>query len=489
MATGSSFLASLRTGVRAALVLGAATALVSCGGGSGNGGGPPQVRAINLVYGGSTAYDVTIAGASAGTDLSFGQATSLTTVATGAVSVVFEPTGTTTAASTTTLTASDDYDYTVLGLAGASSTTSTSTSAGLSPIVVSQNNAAPPSGEVNVVLVQADPNQGALDVFISGPSSTLPSSPTVSALTYNGSGSTPNSAQLQFAGGDYEIRATAAGDTTRKIVFDSGTVTLAAGTSVMLIVVPTSGSAATFALLAAPLSGSVYSIADQRVQLRSGNFTPSTGSVDFFLDPTGTANSSTTLLASAQAFGSLGQYATVYPGSYHASIATTGALTEIVGADLALAAGTSVSLYATGVQGDVSPYLLRLLAVTDDLTAPPTGQAKLRAVQLAPDLVTGTGNGYDLVALTSTGTIAQRIAVNLTYPAASAYVTLPPGTYALAVVATGADAPLLPNSTGVSLSLSAGDVYTAVVYGCQSPGAGVCAGGTTAVSIVTQQDP
>jgi hypothetical protein len=146
-----------------------------------------------------------------------------------------------------------------------------------------------------------------------------------------------------------------------------------------------------------------------------------------------------------------------------------------------------VSVFSTGVASQAAPRNLKLIAVRDDLHAPPTGMAKLRLVFTAPDLSTSV----DLVTLVTVGgvlRIGQRPIVNLPYAGASPYATLAPGAYTLAVVPTGADTPVLPVSTGTAVTLTAGTVNSLVFTGCQTPGSGVCAGVATPLQLVPLSD-
>ena len=74
--------------------------------------------------------------------------------------------------------------------------------------------------------------------------------------------------------------------------------------------------------------------------------------------------------------------------------------------------------------------------------------------------------------LPSGGVIDQRFVTNLAYANSTATsLTLPSGTYTLAVVLTGAPTALLPTTAGVSVTLAASDVKTVVAAGALSPSA------------------
>ena len=332
-----------------------------------------------------------------------------------------------------------------------------------------------------------------MDIFVTAPTAVLPTTPSQSALAYAGNASSISPVPLNLASGNYRIRAIASGDTTRAIAFDSGTVTLSSGASTLLAIVPVTGSAAAFNLLSIGADGTLLTIADQRVQVRIGNFAPGNGSVDAYFDANGAGNGVTAPFATVVAEGLATPYQDLLPGAVHASFTVTGQSTELIGSDVALAAGTTVSVYAAGVANQAAPSNLRLVTVRDDLRAPPVGMAKLRLLNLAPDVaVAGVQGNVDLVTLAvsgTTATILNRPIVNLAYPGASTYVDLAPGSYTFALVPAGLSAPLLPTATtGVVVNLNSATITTLVINGCEFPGTGICASVTTPLQLLTITD-
>lgn len=462
-----------------------AAVLAGCGGGGGGSSGPPAIQVINAVgasgASGGADYDVLFGATSVGTKLGYGQTTGLIGQAAGSTKIVVEPTGTTTSAVTTSLSTANGYDYSVLVIGGAGG----GGSSGVATVIVTSSNAAPQAGQAKLAIVHAASGGPALDLYLTAPAAALASGPTVSALTFGGSGTTPSTAALQVAGGAYQLRATAPGDTTRAIKFDSGPITLQANTNLLIAVVPATGSAAALALLVVPTTGTPYQIRDQRVILRAGNLAPADGPLDAYATLSGTTPLTGTLLAQNLSLGGIGSYAIYAPGAYRASLTLTGQNVEQVGANVTLAPGSSTSLYGVGLVGGSGATALKVVPIPDDLSAPPDGQAKVRLLQMAPDL-----GAVDLVSLDANGAIVRRLAVDLAYPAASAsYATIVPGTYRLAAVASGMDAPLLPSATGVTLTATAGGIYSVFVDGCNVPGSAACAGAATplGLAVVTDQ--
>ncbi len=456
-------------------------ALGGCTGGGNASGTAPLVRAVNAVYGAPTSYDIVVDAATTPTasKLAYGQASAFAAVATGSASVAFEPSGTTTAAVTANFSAAAGTNYSVLAVQG---------STALTTVTVAHNAAVVAAGRSQLTFVHAAPGTGALDLYVTTPTAALPTAATQTALAYAGDGASIGPLPQVVTAGDYRIRAVASGDTTRTVVFDSGPVTLMAGADALLAVVPVSGSAATFTLLSLAADGTVLTIGDQRVQVRVGNFAPATGGIDAYFDQNGAGNGATAPFATSVAQGTASAYQALLPQAYHVSFTSSGITNELVGKDLAFAAGTTFSVFSVGINGLAPPDNLQLLAVADDLRAPPSGMAKLRLIQLSPDIATSV----DLVSIDTSGTtpvILSRLIVNLAYTGASTYVDVMPGSLTVALVPTGTSSlPLLPSNAGVVLSPVAGGIATLVVNGCRHPLSATCATASTPLQLVTLAD-
>lgn len=437
-------------------------------------GAAPQLRVADLASTAPTNFDVLQGSTTVATDLAYGATTAFQAQSAGGLSVKFEPTGTTTVSFTDAITAASGTDYTVLAVEG---------TAGLTYLTVAQNIVTLGTNAVQLNFVNATPGTGSLDFYVTAPTATLPSTPSQSAIVYPGDAGSVTPVPLAETAGEYRIQAVKTGDTSQTVIYDSGPIALAAGDNPLFVVVPVTGSASAFALVRLdPGSAVTTTLADQRVQLRVGNFAPASVGVDTYFDQGGTGN--VTPFYAGLALNAASAYRELLPGAYHASFTNTGSTTELVGSDLALAAGTSVSVFETGLSGLASPYDLKLVALRDDLRAPASGLAKLRVVYLAPDV----GASVDLVSLSGTGVISSTLIGNLAYAGASTYATVAPGTYTLAIVPTGATTPLLPTSTGVALALAANTIYTLVVAGCENPGTTNCPGATTPLQFVQLTD-
>lgn len=457
-------------------------AVAACNGSlSAGSGATPTLRVANLAYGAPSNFDVVQGTTNLATNLAYEQATAFVTTSTGGTTLKFEPTGTTTASITANLTVAGGTNYSVLALQG---------SAALTYLTVATVTPSLGAGQAQVSFVDAASAQGGIDIYVTSPTADLPLSPSQSNIAYPGDGATVTPVAFPITAGDYRIRAVRNGDTTRAIVFDSGPLVYSAGANPLMVFVPVSGSASSMSLVSLGSDSTVTVIADQRVQVRVGNFAPANGTVDTYFDQNGMSNGATTPFDTTLGQGSASLYQSLLPGAYHASFTVSGQTAELVGSDLTLAAGTSISVFAAGVVNQSTPYNLKLLVLHDDLRAPATGMAKLRVVHLSPDLY--PGGGVDLVPISvSNGitTVGQTIIRNLAYAGASPYASVAPGSYTLALVPTGTQTPLLPTSAGVPVSLTANTVTTLVVAGCRLPSSGVvCATVATPLQFIQFTD-
>ncbi len=352
----------------------------------------------------------------------------------------------------------------------------------IAPLVVEDQGDTPAAGQVKLRVVHAAPDAPAVDVYVTAPQASLTgTSPT---LSFAFKQVVPASGRpgLQVPAGDYRIRVTPAGAASN-VIFDSGTVPLAAGADLLLAAVADTGTASPISLLVLPLSGASAELRDSRAQVRVGHFSPNTPAVDAYLRPAGATIAASNRVVAGASFGTATPFSAVTPGSYRASVALAGSTTEALGLDAALAARTAASVFAIGLLNGTGASALRLAAYPDDTAAPATGKAKLRVLHLSPD-----APAVDVVALGAGGAIAARLVQNLAFPNASAaYLTLEPGTYTVAVVPTGATTPVLPSAAGTQIQLAADRVYSALAVGCLAV-TGPCSGGAPfALTLLTDR--
>lgn len=186
--------------------------------------------------------------------------------------------------------------------------------------------------------------------------------------------------------------------------------------------------------------------------LRLANAIPTQSSLDMLVD--GNAD------ASAVAYGSASAYASVGSGSRHIQIEPNGGSTILLDESISLASGSNSTLLVANGSMPVS------LLLTDDSTAPATGDFAIRAVNASAGL--GTADVYIVPSGTNiqSGSISAT-ASNVAFPSATAYQTLSAGTYQVIFTAPGQKIPLITSSP---LSFSAGQVRSLIGLDGQNQG-------------------
>ena len=139
-----------------------------------------------------------------------------------------------------------------------------------------------------------------------------------------------------------------------------------------------------------------------------------------------------TILAAQLAFPAATAYVSQAPGGYTVHVSPAGATASLINLPVVFQPGQSYTFIAAPT-AFASPTLTAIF-LTDDNTAPDSGQMKLRIVHASPDL--GQVDAY----VVAPGTNLQNVTptfTNLTFKSASAYITLVPGSYEVYFTAAG----------------------------------------------------
>ncbi|MCC3151919.1 DUF4397 domain-containing protein [Hymenobacter sp. BT770] len=120
-----------------------------------------------------------------------------------------------------------------------------------------------------------------------------------------------------------------------------------------------------------------------------------------------------------------------------------------------------------------SPSTVNGLLFPDDLTAPTTGKARIRLINLAQGV--GTPLRLSQVTSTVTGPVVADVVTNVGVNSASAFTEFAPGAYALSILDNSATAGATPiaqvgdgsGSGSGTKTYEAGKIYTVVVSGTQ----------------------
>ncbi len=175
--------------------------------------------------------------------------------------------------------------------------------------------------------------------------------------------------------------------------------------------------------------------------IRAGHFVSGMGAVSIRLSP---QSGSAMTLAQSVAYGSVTKYRQVTPGTYTVSVRPQGAASDtrpMLRRTLELTAGKAGTVALLGTKS--AP---RLATLTDDLTPPAAGTARVRVLS----------GSTEASALSIRAVGGPRIASDVVLGQTTAYATVPQGSWTLALDAKGSD-------VEQAAKLSSGGVYTAVV--------------------------
>jgi len=158
--------------------------------------------------------DVLIDGKKVLTNVAYATSSAYLNVSSGSRRIQVNATGATTSVIDATVTLNNKQDYTLLAVDKLAS---------IAPLLLTDNNTAPASGQIKVRIVHASPSAGPVDVYVTAPGADITTAtPTLTNVPFKAA-----SDYLNVAAGSYQIRVTPTG--TKVVAIDSGSVTLQAG--------------------------------------------------------------------------------------------------------------------------------------------------------------------------------------------------------------------------------------------------------------------
>ncbi|WP_051258622.1 DUF4397 domain-containing protein [Chitinibacter tainanensis] len=412
------------------LLLTACASLVACGGGSDH---PPAQAQLRVIHASPDApnVDVYAGGNKVLSNVPYQAASGLLTVNPGALAVKVTPTGSSTGVINATLDLKADTLTTVVAVHEV---------AKIEPLVIAEASAAPATGKARLRVVHGAATAPAVDIYITTPTADLATTAaTIPNVAFKGV-----SAALEVAPADYRVRVTAAGSKT--VVFDSGTLPVAAGNDLLAVAVPQANGSAPISLLlvSRASSGNVTQVLDVNAKLRVVHASPDAPAVDVL------ANGSAIL--SNVPFFTASSYLTVPAVNYTVALNLAGTSTQALTGSLQLAKASNVTVFAVGLAAG-SPALQYLVA-KDDASLPPAGQAKVRVVHASPNAPAVDVYANDALVLS-----------NVAFPAVADYLKVPSGSYVFKLRAAGAAASSAPAFTSGAVTVDAGKIYTVVARG------------------------
>jgi hypothetical protein len=399
------------------------TTVIGCSDNNNDRVAPPQTASIRILHASPDApnVDILVDSQVVLSDVSYKQASEFLSVLAGTRNVKVNAAGT----STTVI----DADLT---LAFNSLTTIIATNflAQIEPLVLPDENAPPSGNLLNIRVVHSAPSAPPVDVYVTAPGADINAgTPTLSNVAFTGF-----SDFLEIPEGDYQIRVTLAG--LKDPVFDSGTVTLDAGSILTVVAVEATGGASPISLVVLTNDPTTpfIEIADNRARLRAVHASPDAPNVDILVD--------NAIVASDVAFKGVLNYTDVSAGGRNIKVNVTGTATSVIDATVPLAGGTDYTVLAVNFAASIEPLLL-----DDNTTTPTPGNAKVRVVHASPDAPNVDVLVDDAIVLT-----------NVAFKEFSDYLEVPAGARNLKVNATGTASTVID----VTPTLVDGNIYTVV---------------------------
>ncbi len=297
------------------------------------------------------------------------------------------------------------------------------------------------SGNFRAQLIHAAPDAPMVDVYVTAPGADLADSAALGTFEFNSS-----LGPVDVAAGDYQIRVTAAGD-PEAVVFDSGTVALAAGLDLTIAAIEnTLTGDAPIKLLVATSEGS-FLIQDTNAtaDVRVVHASPDAPAVDVIVND---AVNLVTNLDYAESSG----FASVAPDTYNVKVVPTGETSPVViEADLTLDQGASYSVIASDLLANIAPIVF-----AEDRRSVAT-EAKIQIVHASP--AAGTVDIYVTAPGADISDIDPTIAGFQFQATTGGFIALPEGSYDITITPEGSKTAAIGPA---EVMLEAGGIYTAI---------------------------
>ena len=332
--------------------------------------------------------------------------------------------------------------------------------ANIEPLVITRSDMAPAAGSFRAQIVHAAPDAPMVDIYVTAPGADLATSSVLGSASFKEA-----LGPVEVAEGDYQIRITVAGD-PMTVVYDSGTVALAAGADLLIAAVENvgPGDQPVNLLVMGPDGASEILDASTPASVRVVHASADAPAVDVIAND----NFAAPLIANL-AFANFAGYVDLPADSYNVKVVPNGLTAPVViDADLDLMAGMAYNVIALNELAMIEPLVL-----TADNRRVGT-EAKLRIVHGS---VTAAGVDIYLVAPGAGIDGATPVLSDVPFKADTNFLSVAEGSYDVIVTPTGTtDVAIGP----VTINLTAGGIYTAIAVDA--------AGGGTPLGLILLDD-
>ncbi|MBY5920866.1 DUF4397 domain-containing protein [Ferrimonas balearica] len=330
-----------------------------------------------------------------------------------------------------TLDLMGDMEYSVIAVGKVADET-------LEPLILTRPDEDFGAGNIRLQVVHASPDAPEVDVYLTEPDADISMmDPALASVPFKG-----YSDLIEVASGDYQARVTLAG--SKEVVFDSGALTLAAETDLMLVAVTNTLSGPSPINVMAWSDDGVSLISDVNAgaEVRVVHASPDAPEVNVLVDDT--------VALSDVPFPAFSGFLPLSAGTHNLKVEPSAAPgTYVIDADADFALNTAYTVLATGFVAEITPWIVegkgRRIATA----------AQLRLLHASPsagnvDIYVGTDNDIS---------DEEPAFSDVPIRAETGLVALPPGDYVVTVTATGTkDAAIGP----LALTLEGNKIYTAI---------------------------
>ncbi|MCH2040489.1 MAG: DUF4397 domain-containing protein [Saccharospirillaceae bacterium] len=422
-----------------------ALSLIGCGSDDDNDNDTKASSYVRVLHASpdAPAVDVLVNGSAALTGVTFQQGSGYLKLNEGENTVALRVNGTSTIALEQTLTLDANGYYSVIAQNNVASL----------ELEVLDDTARRDNDSIDVTVVHASPAAGTVDLYVTANGAALPDTATLDNVAFDVNATLPNT-----AAGDYQVRATAADNTT--VVYDSGALAIASDVTAVAVN-STQGASPVSLLVWADSASPVTAVLDNTAEVRIVHAVDSV-SVDVFAggaELLGDFNFKDTTVSDSNASG----YVKVAAGALPVAIAAANqgienALTNL-SATLTLERGMSYTVIAAGDTGDLSAAELITLNDTRSNSSATNGSVRLVHASSA-----SAADPVDIFVYEQNGTQPATPSFgDVELGENTDYVSLAAATYTVVIAADGTTAAAVPGTDAVEVA--AGSLSTAIAVG------------------------